>query len=328
MSTSTISRSQCLTSTINENNPLPPGKSVIFINGVGNSLAEAEKTAQLISNTTGNKSVILFYNPKLSNEYQAVDGVEPLARGLSNLIVNQYYQCYRSVDKPEKIRIAIIAHSHGAILLRKALKKPSIDRAVKNTVSIANLGGATLLENKLGFCVVNTFHEFDWVPIFANMRHEQHQLIRWAATVNPVSELVRKLRTSILEEDTEQACDTVLEKIKTHMLASFSIRGQEGSTSYLSQQFDMNLILFQGLRFFNDGGQSDFDLEILHTDPTSADKLKAIIEILNAPYQLSSLDKFIKHQLVQDVISAHQFETGYLSHVTSIIEDMLKAYDE
>lgn len=164
---------------VNPNMGNRPGEAIVFVNGICNSRNEAEESAQIISSTINNSRVVLFYNPTMNTKgiYDISVGEESnraLSGELVTLIQQEIAQCDRAVQnqtaqRVERVRVLILAHSHGAILTRLALENSSL-RQSNDNLEVAAFGGATLIPVSLARKVRNFINEKDFIPLLAMKR--------------------------------------------------------------------------------------------------------------------------------------------------------------
>lgn len=148
-------------------------EAIIYVNGINNTRIEAENSALMISGAAQNTRIVVFYNPTLClHSSFFVAGMEStLANRLVEVIQNErnaYLQYAREqvTIQSEAIHILILAHSHGAVLVELALRKPEIAHLLPN-IEVAAFGGAKLLYNGLASKVNNFINEMDFVPLLA-----------------------------------------------------------------------------------------------------------------------------------------------------------------
>ncbi len=155
------------------------GKSYIFVNGVNNTIDDAETSASNLSGWLGNKRVVLFHNPTTLSNGQAmppVQNTQTLIRGLLNLIQNEFRRCQDTiVPEGSPIKMYVFTHSHGSVLIKNAMQSlgTTIIRRLgnqepKNLIEIISFGGGVLIPKDTAYKVRNFVNEFDLVPVLAN----------------------------------------------------------------------------------------------------------------------------------------------------------------
>lgn len=307
MAESSIPISRHCISVVNESNPHNAGKSIIFINGLCNSYEDAEENAKLISSFVNDKRVILFYNPTLSqNEYSTKEKVASFSCGLANLIGGEFIRCKGDIQKIEEIKILIFAHSHGAVLLRNAMNIVTKGmKEIKNNVHLVSLGGATLLSDSLSENVENFIHEFDWIPLYANSKLEDNQLIIILNFLKQdIIEKIKNLMSVVLYDIEPDVVTTNYNKIGSMLLTHFSIRSSEEKDSLIAKMFKI-------AENFVNKTFNDTPITIIHSQKSSQEEATKIVEVLKNPHTIESLLKLVAINFHEKMANAHSFKIGY-----------------
>jgi hypothetical protein len=146
--------------------PLPPGMSIIYINGMKNTWLDSGESAVDISRSI---------NYKVKNIYN--HSIEPLKaiKKLVEWIVADFNECQSQLKAQaldtNKVCIILIAHSHGTAILENALQNENI-QSIKSYLHIIGVGGAALIPT-LGYKTVsNLINDCDLIPLVAHSSFE------------------------------------------------------------------------------------------------------------------------------------------------------------
>lgn len=155
MAVTTLNSSQFVESTETDT-------AIVFCNGLGNSHEDAEASASLVSRAFGGREVSIFYNPTTLDQYLNPATVQ---RDHEAELIRQLFD-HIVVAMKEKTKTLIIAHSHGAVLAKRAIEKLSDDQ--RGSIHLFAFGGATVIPKNLAGRVVNCFFEDDLISEMGN----------------------------------------------------------------------------------------------------------------------------------------------------------------
>ncbi|GAB5412213.1 MAG: hypothetical protein ChlgKO_13270 [Chlamydiales bacterium] len=161
-------------------------KSVILsCNGIQNSLEDAKEMGWSISEKFGGKQVHVFHNP--TNFFQYLDSKKrehQEAKLVRALAVN----IYRLLDGKESMQI--FAHSHGTVLVEKALrvidKVRGLGRKSTKKIEVHAFGGATIISNRLAGKVHNYIFERDEIAKLGNVISGPQHILETIETINRI----------------------------------------------------------------------------------------------------------------------------------------------
>jgi hypothetical protein len=157
---------------------LPPGMSIVFINGVFNSCLDSLQTAVCISTSIGSNEVTSVHN----NSFE----VNPTVERVVQKIIEQFNRCSDEVTRlaltVDKVRVVLIAHSHGAAILEKALRDLRLN-SMKEKFEIITMGGAALIPFAGYKSARNLINDFDFVPLVAHNSFD-HLVKAWEKESN------------------------------------------------------------------------------------------------------------------------------------------------
>lgn len=152
--------------------PLAPGMCILFVNGVWNFGFDPMETAVEISRSIGNRRVEHFHN-------ESIESAKSI-QGLANKILEVKTICEEELaegeNRPDNICIVILAHSHGAGVLKEAMKNPSVDSSLKRNIRVVTIGGAALVPTLEFKSVENLINRVDFIPFLAHASFDVENL--------------------------------------------------------------------------------------------------------------------------------------------------------
>ncbi|EDV24266.1 hypothetical protein TrispH2_004598 [Trichoplax sp. H2] len=157
---------------------LKSGAFFLYVNGLGNSFADAQNSVARITDLLGmhsnSFSVDLFHNRTNIVNYvfstfldhqEEINRQAESASRLATVLQNKMQTLYSSCDPPNVIYGVILAHSHGATLTDLALNL--VEQQNTKRLVVICYGGAKLIPNTKSTMVVNHIKEKDHVSLVA-----------------------------------------------------------------------------------------------------------------------------------------------------------------
>lgn len=182
----------------------PDSKSVILsCNGIQNSLEDAKEMGRSISEKFGGRQVHVFHNPTTFTQYW-----DPKKRrSQENELVRTLALNIRRLQL-EKKSMQIFAHSHGAVLVEKALctisNAKGLGSKVTNKIEVHAFGGATVIPNRLAGKVHNYLFERDEIAKFGNVISGPQHIIETIESINRIMHEKRINRKEAINEKVRQ----------------------------------------------------------------------------------------------------------------------------
>lgn len=179
----------------------PDSKSVILsCNGIQNSLEDAKKMGRSISEKFGGRQVYVFHNPTTLSQYW-----DPKQRRIQEGKLAHALALNICRLQVEKKSLQIFAHSHGAVLVEKALDKigktKGLGSKVADKVEVYAFGGATIIPNRLAKKVQNYVFEEDGIAELGNRTSLEVRPKEEIEAISEIKELNKLMRTEGLSRD-------------------------------------------------------------------------------------------------------------------------------
>ncbi len=164
----------------------PDSKSVILsCNGIQNSLEDAKEMGCSISEKFGGRQVHVFHNPTSLFQYW-----DPKKREQQETKLVKYlaFNIRRLLDGKESMQI--FAHSHGTVLVEKALRAirnaKGLGSKVTSKIEAHAFGGATVIPNRLAGKVYNYLFERDEIAKFGNVISGPQHILETIEAINRI----------------------------------------------------------------------------------------------------------------------------------------------
>lgn len=161
---------------VNEHQPTATGESVIFINGMNHNADAALRLTKQISHAVNDSRIVCFHNHTLDMSARLIkvgpEEVDAAIEYLKELILGEISYFRRSMEEQiesiGRIRVLVLAHSHGAHLIDRAMNAPELVEQ-KNNIEIATFGGISTLPRNLARKVENYINSLDLAPVCSQL---------------------------------------------------------------------------------------------------------------------------------------------------------------
>ena len=162
---------------VNEHQPTEIGESVILVNGMNHGATTALSLTYQISRAVNNSRIVCFHNPILNLKDRSIKAghqdVNSTIEHLKQLILSEISYCRRSMQEQNesirRIRVLVLAHSHGAHLIDCAIRTPDVVEH-KNHIEIATFGGIGTLPKTMANRVDNFINSQDLAPVLSQVQ--------------------------------------------------------------------------------------------------------------------------------------------------------------
>lgn len=154
---------------------------LIYCNGIESTIEQAvQEQGKLISDAFGGRGVTVVCNPTKVSHYFNLHTAEQDAfeNSVADTLLQQIQdqmQGASTMDRTERKKVILFAHSHGTQILLKALQKLSPEE--RPYVTVYTFGGITMIPKNLAHKVEIYFNEGDIIGKSGNRAHDSEKVL-------------------------------------------------------------------------------------------------------------------------------------------------------